>query len=67
MKSRVISQSSLPFRTGIKFTFLKEGERTLLRNFIKSVEPDLEPEKATPNDDSEEESSGEDFDLFDEL
>jgi hypothetical protein len=39
MKSRIISEVKLPFRTGLQFTFLKEGERTLLRNFILSIEP----------------------------
>lgn len=39
MQSRIISDGKLPFRTGLKFTFLKAGERTLLRNFILSVEP----------------------------
>lgn len=45
MKSRIISDVKLPFRTGLQFTFLKEGERTLLRNFIVSVEPNI-PEPA---------------------
>jgi hypothetical protein len=42
MKSRIISANRLPFRVAAKFTFLKEGERTLLRNFIESIEPTIE-------------------------
>ncbi|AYF45126.1 MULTISPECIES: hypothetical protein [Halobacteriovorax] len=71
MKSRIISNASLPYRTGIKFTFLKEGERTLLRNFIKSFEPEVAQEapksvNATPaspagGDDDDE------LDIFDDL
>lgn len=41
MKSRIISQNKMPFRVGVKFTFLKEGERTLLRQFVESIEPDV--------------------------
>lgn len=39
MKSRIISKNKLPYRTIVKFTFLKEGERTLLRDFVKSIAP----------------------------
>jgi len=37
LKSRIISKNKLPYRTIVKFTFLKEGERTLLRDFVKSI------------------------------
>ncbi|MFG1499437.1 hypothetical protein ABMA70_04450 [Halobacteriovorax sp. XZX-3] len=68
MKSRIISQTSMPFRTGIKFTFLKEGERTLLRNFIKSIEPEVREEPAAVAASKESSSGGDDdFDLFDDL
>ncbi|EPZ52393.1 hypothetical protein M902_2451 [Bacteriovorax sp. BAL6_X] len=68
MKSRIISQTSMPFRTGIKFTFLKEGERTLLRNFIKSIEPEVREEPTAPAASKEKGSDAEDdFDLFDDL
>ncbi|MFG1482031.1 hypothetical protein ABMA79_02965 [Halobacteriovorax sp. HFRX-2_2] len=68
MKSRIISQTSMPFRTGIKFTFLKEGERTLLRNFIKSIEPEVREEPTAPAAAKENSSDGDDdFDLFDDL
>lgn len=39
MKSRIISKNKLPYRTIVKFTFLKEGERTLLRDFVRSIAP----------------------------
>ena len=42
MKSRIISANRLPYRIAARFTFLKEGERTLLRNFINSIEVDIE-------------------------
>lgn len=41
LKSRIISSQNYRYRVAAKFTFLKEGERTLLRQFIKSVEPDV--------------------------
>jgi hypothetical protein len=47
MKSRVISKNSTPFRLVAKFTFQNQGEKTLLRNFLQSIEVDIpEPEKA---------------------
>jgi hypothetical protein len=39
--SRIISENRFPYRTAIRFTFDREGERTLLREFLTSVEPDL--------------------------
>lgn len=67
MKSRIISSSSLPYRTGIKFTFLKEGERTILRNFIKSIEPDISQE--APKSVAVQSDGGDDdeLDIFDDL
>ncbi len=41
LKSRIISSQNYRYRVAAKFTFLKEGERTLLRQFIKSVEPEV--------------------------
>jgi hypothetical protein len=37
LKNRIISKSNLPFRVSAQFTFLKEGERTLLRNFLENI------------------------------
>ncbi len=39
MKNRIIKKVNLAYRAAIKFTFKKQGERTLLRKFIKSIEP----------------------------
>ena len=41
LKSRIISQNNYTHRALIRFNFLKEGERALLRQFILSIEPDL--------------------------
>ena len=41
LKSRIISQNSYNYRVLIRFSFLKAGERALLRQFIQSIEPDL--------------------------
>jgi hypothetical protein len=41
MQTRIISKNNYNYRVLIKFTFLKEGERALLRQFIQSIEPDL--------------------------
>ncbi len=37
--SKIISQDRPRFRVKAKFNYLREGERTLLRNFLQSVEP----------------------------
>lgn len=41
IKSRIISQNNYTHRMLVKFNFLKEGERALLRQFIQSIEPDV--------------------------
>ena len=46
MKSRIISNDKMPFRVGIQFTFLKPGEKTLLRNFLESIEAEKSQEQA---------------------
>ncbi len=58
MKSRIIGENKLPFRIAARFTFLKSGERTLLRQFVKSVEPEL-PIEPTPIKSAEEVEDGE--------
>ncbi len=40
-KSRIIRDTNLIYRVAVRFSFLKPGERTLLRQFVQSVEPDL--------------------------
>jgi hypothetical protein len=65
MKSRIISDVKLPFRTGLQFTFLKQGERTLLRNFILSVEPHVP--KAAVNMTKVANKNDDDFDELDDF
>ncbi len=65
MKSRIISQNRLPYRIGADFSFLKEGERTLLRQFINSIEPDI-PE-APVRTEAPAAAEDEDFDELDDL
>jgi len=45
LKTRIISSNKLPYRIAVRFTFLKPGERTLLRQFLEAVEPDLTKQK----------------------
>ncbi len=42
MKSRIIKTNKLLFRVCVNFSFIKKGERTLLRDFLQSVEPKVE-------------------------
>jgi hypothetical protein len=57
MQSRIISKNKYDFRVLVKFTFLKDGERALLRQFIQSIEPDLSKikknDKPTKTDDDD--------------
>jgi hypothetical protein len=66
IKSRIISEKRLPYRVAAKFTFLKAGERTLLRQFVESIEPEVKASLPVPKPKSADaESSG--LDSFDEL
>jgi len=38
LKNRIISENRLPYRICANFSFLKDGERTRLRQFISSIE-----------------------------
>jgi len=67
MKSRIISDKKLPYRIAVKFTFLKEGERTLLRNFVTSIEPDLSAAKPVPKMNKAVEDDDDDFDELDDF
>ncbi len=63
MKSRIISENALPYRIVAKWTYLRPGERTLLRQFIESIEPvvpDIKPQGIIK-------PKEEDSDEFDEL
>jgi hypothetical protein len=59
IKSRIISQNNYKYRMLVKFTFLKEGERALLRQFLQSIEPDLT--KVQKKDSSDKDSSDDGF------
>lgn len=66
IRSRIISDKKVSYRIVARFTFLKEGERTLLRQFIQSIEPEIpvapiKKPKVESNDD------GDDFDGLDGL
>jgi hypothetical protein len=66
IKSRIISSNNYTHRMLIKFNFLKEGERALLRQFIQSIEPEIP--KVTKKANSQENESGEsDFNELDDL
>jgi hypothetical protein len=41
MRSRIISEDKAEHRLQLAFTFLMKGEKTTLRNFLRSIEPDL--------------------------
>jgi hypothetical protein len=55
LKSRIISQNNFSYRVLVKFTFLKEGERALLRQFLQSIEPEVQKieKKSTTEGDSD--------------
>jgi hypothetical protein len=42
MRSRIISATPHPYRVAARPLFIKTGERTLLREFLETVEPDLD-------------------------
>ncbi len=67
MRSRIISDKKLPYRIAVKFSFLKEGERTLLRNFVTSIEPDVEASMPVPKMNKNQDSDDEDFDELDDF
>ncbi|MFW5887379.1 MAG: hypothetical protein ACOCUH_01140, partial [Bacteriovoracia bacterium] len=60
---RIISPNRLEYRIQAKFTFQTKGERTLLRRFLKSIEPDLPP----PPKKKPEKKDDDEGDLLDEL
>ncbi|MCR9206424.1 MAG: hypothetical protein NXH75_17715, partial [Halobacteriovoraceae bacterium] len=65
-RSRIISDKKVSTRVAAKFTFLKDGERTLLRQFIASIEPEVKeaPTKQVAEGKSED---SDDFDGLDDL
>lgn len=52
MRSRIISSVKPDYRLQCKFTFTMNGERTNLRNFLKSIEPTIGDSKKSKEDDS---------------
>lgn len=66
LKSRVISENNYQFRVMAKFSFLKEGERALLRQFLKSVEPEVHA-PAVVQEVKAEKSEDSDFSELDDL
>lgn len=52
MRSRIISSVKPDYRLQCKFTFSMNGERTNLRNFLKSIEPNIGDKKKSKEDDS---------------
>lgn len=66
LKSRIISQNNYTHRALIRFNFLKEGQRALLRQFLQSIEPDLSKiSKKTSS--AKKESSESEFGELDDL
>jgi hypothetical protein len=66
LKSRIISQNNYTHRALIRFNFLKAGERALLRQFLQSIEPDLQKvgkKTETPKGDPDSSDFGELDDL----
>ena len=60
MRSRIISDSKPEYRIKADFTHGKIGERTELRSFLKSIEPDLPPPpKAAKKTDEEDDDLSE--------
>lgn len=66
LKSRVISQNNFQYRVMAKFSFLKEGERALLRQFLKSVEPETQVQAPVQEAKAEKEADS-DFSELDDL
>lgn len=60
IRSRIISDKKVSYRIVARFSFLKDGERTLLRDFIKSIEPEVPAAPSKPAK-VEAEDDGDDF------
>jgi len=66
LKNRIISETPFLYRMGVKFTFLKKGERTLLRQFLSAIQPDISrPELESIHLEQKEESLDEVLDGLD--
>jgi hypothetical protein len=58
MRSRIISSNKPDYRVQCRFAFAIPGERDTLRNFLKSIEPNLPAEKKKPKKEAEDDSLG---------
>ena len=58
MRSRIISSTKSDYRLQCKFSYAIPGERENLRNFLKSVEPNIPDAKKKGKKDSEDDSLG---------
>lgn len=58
MRSRIISSTKPDFRLQCKFSYSMKGERDALRNFLKSIEPNLPLEKKKAKKENEDDSLG---------
>lgn len=58
MKSKIISLTRPDFRLFARFTFSLPGERTLLRNFVKSIEPTVPKDNGKKKKKKEAEGEG---------
>jgi hypothetical protein len=67
MKSRIISANKLPFRVSARFTFLKPGERALLRDFLESIEVDMTKVQVKELPKEEKSEGGDDLGDFGDL
>ncbi|MBY0515533.1 MAG: hypothetical protein K2P81_01400 [Bacteriovoracaceae bacterium] len=56
MRSRIISQNKTDFRLQCRFTYALQGERTNLRDFLTSIEPEIPKKSAPPAKQAEEEA-----------
>lgn len=65
LKSRIISENNYTHRALIRFKFLKEGERALLRQFLQSIEPEIV--KVEKKADTSKDDDGGDFNELDDL
>lgn len=58
MRSKIISETRPDYRLQCRFTYAMPGERELLRNFLRSIEPTIPETKKKPSKDAEEDSLG---------
>jgi hypothetical protein len=65
LHSRVISSTRPPFRVHARFVYLREGERTLLRGFTQSIQPEIPKDAPKPKAVNKEDDD--DFDDLEDL